>query len=636
MIINNKQMRNRLRNELNPNASSDINAGNETISCPTTLNFCAPPKDSPEMAWWRDSMKTHDARMAWWREGRFGMMISWGVWAHLGNIFHGKPGSYYSEHIQRALRIPISVYDKEVAGSFNPAQFDADAWIRTAKEAGMSYIAVLAKHHDGFAMWPSKASRRNVMDATPWKRDPMRELQVACKKYGVRFGVYYSQAFDWGEENGVGNDWDFPDHPGGDLHRIGGHNWWENRPDYLKTVRSYVDGKSIPQLLELIQNYQPDLIWFDTPAKLPPIENWRILKAVREAAPNIVVNDRIVEGLGDYASTCDRPGEFHPLAGDWEAIPTTNESYGWSPIDHSHKPPAFFIQLLAKSVARGGNQLLNIGPMGNGAIDPKDLNILKGIAKWWKVNGESIRGCSATPLAPQIWGESTRKKNTIFLHVFNWPKDGKLMVGGLTTPVVSARLLGGGALPVSRINPLDIAIEIPKRAPDAVNSVIAVECVGEPVGDSPRLLQSTLGPDTLRAFDATLQGKGLAYGEGKATLAYVSGITNPSQALVWPVRVNEESVFDVSVVCDGTDAPRTLALTAAGQILRASPKTKSVLGQEPLGEGWWALKACDNQTLPMGRLTLSPGAHELRLSPESNFGSDAMRVRDLILTPVRK
>jgi hypothetical protein len=144
-----------------------------------------------------------------------------------------------------------------------------------------------------------------------------------------------------------------------------------------------VDEKSIPQLLELIREYDPDIIWFDTPHKLPPEENLRILAAVRKAKPSLVINGRLVGGLGDYASTCDRPAEFPPQKGDWEGVPTTNESYGYNENDKSHKPASHFIQLLAKSAARGGNQLMNIGPMGDGRIDPADAAILEGIGKWW-------------------------------------------------------------------------------------------------------------------------------------------------------------------------------------------------------------------------------------------------------------
>ena len=233
----------------------------------------APDKDSAEMAWWRDSMKTRDDRLAWWREARFGMFVHWGVYSGLGGTWQGTPVKGYAEHIQRMLKIPIPVYREQVAGKFNPAEFNADEWIRTAKEAGMGYFIITAKHHDGFAMYDSKVSSYNIVQATPFRRDPMKELKAACRKYGVKFGFYYSHAFDWGDANAPGNDWDY-ENPGGDRLLHGGRNWWEASPELLPKVRRYVDEKAIPQLLELIKNYDPDIVWFDTPHKLPDVESW--------------------------------------------------------------------------------------------------------------------------------------------------------------------------------------------------------------------------------------------------------------------------------------------------------------------------------------------------------------------------
>jgi hypothetical protein len=404
-------------------------------------SFDIPAQDSPAAAWWRDSMETRDQRLAWWREARFGMFVHWGVYSHLGNEYRGRKGGGYAEHIQRVLKIPIPEYRAEVAGNFNPVGFDADAWIRQARDAGMGYFVITAKHHDGFAMWPSQVNRANVMDATPWRHDPMADLRAACRKYSVKFGFYYSHAFDWGEADGPGNDWFFKN-PGGDT-LLGGRDWWQTTPAFFPRAKRYVDEKSIPQLRELITKYDPDILWFDTPHKLPPSENVRIMQAVRTASPRVVINGRIVRGWGDYGSTADRPAEFSPHEGDWEGIPTTNESYGWSKFDDSHKPPAHFIRLLAKAAARGGNLLMNIGPMGDGRFDPRDTAILSGIGAWWKLNGESIRGTERTPLPVQTWGESTRKGNRLYLHVFQWPADGRLVVGGLKSDVKSTPLLAG-------------------------------------------------------------------------------------------------------------------------------------------------------------------------------------------------
>jgi alpha-L-fucosidase len=588
-------------------------------------SFSVPDENSPELAWWRDSMKTHEERIAWWREARFGMFVHWGVYSGLGNEYKGRKGGGYAEHIQRVLKIPIPEYRREVAGRFNPTNFNADEWIRTASEAGMGYFIITAKHHDGFAMWPTKVNDYNVMDATPWHHDPMQDLRAACKKYGVKFGFYYSHAFDWGNSNAPGNDWDFKN-PGGDK-LIGGRRWWETTPKFLPSARQYVDQKSIPQLQELIRNYDPDIFWFDTPSKLPDSENLRILKAVRAASSRVVINGRLVRGLGDYASTADRPAEFAPHDGDWEGIPTTNESYGWNKFDRSHKPVAHFIQLLAKAAARGGNTLMNVGPMGTGEMDPADVAILKGIGAWWKVNGESIRGTTRTPLAVQTWGESTRKGNSLYLHVFSWPKNGQLVVGGLASEVKQASLLSDAAhagLKTARVNSSDLSIAVPVTAPDKVDSVIVLECSGEIVAVQPRLLQPVFAAETLRVFDGQLHGKGLAFGAGKVRDAFVEGWTRPDQFVSWPVRLSQPATYDVSVSYDAE----------AGS---AGSQFKLALGSEslpPASKPPVAVKAGTLQTAALGRVSLQPGTFDLRLEPVAIHGGELMRPRALILNPV--
>lgn len=587
--------------------------------------FTVPPKDSPELAWWRESMLSHDERMAWWREARFGMFVHWGVYSALGNEYQGRKGGTYAEHIQRVLKIPIPEYRKEVAGIFNPTNFNADEWIRTAKAAGMDYFIITAKHHDGFAMWPSRVSDYNLANCTPFQRDPMAELRAACLKHGVKFGFYYSQAFDWGEANGPGNDWDYKN-PGGDK-LIGTRNWWETTPEFLPRAREYVDEKAIPQLQELIRRYDPDIFWFDTAHKLPESENLRILKAVRAASPRVVINGRLVRSLGDYVSTADRPAEFPPREGDWEAIPTTNESYGWSKFDHSHKSVAHFIQMLAKAVARGGNTLMNVGPMGDGRIDPKDMAILEGLAKWWQVNGESIQGCDRTPLAVQTWGESTRKGNRLYLHVFDWPNDRKLVVGGLKSRVRSPRLLAdsgdtiGYKLRARALNDSDMLIEgLPRSARDKANSVITLEVAGDMVTEATRLLQPEYGRETLRVFDAELQGKGLRFGAGKVRDAHVTGWTKSDQSIVWPVRLNEAAEYEVELVYDAENG-------AAGATFQL------VLGDQTLSG---KVQPGLIQTASLGRIKLSPGRFSIKLASTETRASEIMQPRLVSLRTVAR
>ena len=586
-------------------------------------NYNLPSKDAPEVKWWRDSQTNLDQRLAWWRDARFGMFIHWGVYSYLGGTWQGKPVHGYAEHIQRIMKIPIPEYRKEVAGNFDPTNFNAEEWVRMARDAGMKYIVITAKHHDGFAMWPTKVNDYNVMDATPWHHDPMKDLKAACQKYGIKFGFYYSQAFDWGNSNAPGNDWDYQN-PGGDLH-LHGKNWWEEDPQFMEKARTYVDTKAIPQLMELIHNYHPDILWFDTASKLPPSENLRIMKAVRAADPNVVISGRLVYGWGDYKDTTDRPANFPPESGDWEGIPTTDESYGWNQNDTEYKPPEHFIQLIAKAAARGGNVLLNIGPRGDGTFDPHDVAILKGIADWWKVNGESIRGTERTPLPVQTWGESTRKGNTLYLHVFDWPTDGKIVVGGLKSDVkvadLEANLRWGkpnpSAFVVTRLNPLDVSISVPTNAPDKADSVIVLTFAGDIQTDTNRLLQPEFPSDTLRAFDAELHGK-LRYGPGKKSNDYLIDWNSTSQFITWPVRLNESATYDVVInyVAEKGSEGSTYTVSFGSQTLDGT------------------VKAGDPQVESLGHVSLKPGTFEIKVAPKEIKGGDLFNLRNIELKPV--
>jgi hypothetical protein len=563
------------------------------------------------------------------------MFIHWGVYSGLGNQFHGRKGGGYAEHIQRILKIPIPVYRREVAGNFNPTNFNADDWVRLARDAGMKYIVITAKHHDGFAMWPTKVNDYNIMDATPWHHDPMADLKAACDKYGIEFGFYYSQAFDWGNSNAPGNDWEY-NNPGGDK-KIGGTDWWETKPEFMASARKYVDTKAIPQLRELIHLYHPAILWFDTSGKLPPSENLRIMKAVREADPNVVISGRLVHDWGDYDDATDRPANFPPHDGDWEGIPTTDESYGWNPFDTSHKPPAHFIQLLAKAAARGGNVLLNIGPMGNGEIDPKDVAILKGIADWWRENGEFIRGTTRTPLPVQTWGESTRKGNTLYLHVFDWPTNGQLVVGGLMSNVKTADLPNhmGPAVPlldpvplkINRLNPFDISIALPTIPPNKIDSIVELECAGDIQTDTNRLLQPAFPVETLRAFDAEMHGKGLKFGPGKKTDDVVMNWTKTNQFILWPVRVSPNQATRYELLID-YDAP---AESAGGTFRVVFELPPGIMGPEILTG---TVKAGNSRLESLGTVTVLPVVNAIKIAPVRIHGDELMRLRSLQLKPV--
>lgn len=588
------------------------------------------PQDAPALAWWRSSMETRDERIKWFREVKFGMFVHWGAYSHLAGVWQGTPVRGYAEHIQRMRKIPQAVYRAEVVEKFNPTKFDADEWMRIAKRAGMGYFVITAKHHDGFAIYDSDVSTYDIVDATPFKRDPMRELRDAARRHGLKFGFYYSHAFDWGEPDAPGNDWEYRN-PGGDL-LLHGRDWWLSRPELVDSVRRYVDRKAIPQIRELVRKYDPDIMWFDTPHKLPLEENLRILRATREAKPSIVINGRGTQAVpggpearfGDYANTADRPAEIYPHAGEWEAIPTTNESYGHHLMDSSHKSPAHFVQLLAKAAARGGNLLLNIGPMGDGRVDPKDVAILDGVGAWMAKYGESIRGTARSPLPIQTWGRSTLRGTRLYLHVFDWPSDGRLHVAGLRSLANRAFLLANPdvAIPVKRVGPADVELQLPTVAPDPWNSVVVLEADLPMEIDPSFYLPANRGPIALHVFDGRLVNDSLRYGDGKRDRDVVLGWSAVDAGIDWTVRVSSPTRFAVAIEY------ATVRDSAGGRfVLNVGPQSIIGVVQPTGGELRFV-------TRPLGEVELPAGEHLIKVRATDIVGGELMRLRAVKLTPL--
>lgn len=574
--------------------------------------------------WWAESMKRHEQRMQWWREAKFGMFVHWGLYSMPEGEWKGKVVSGYAEHLMRKEKISRAAY-LELAHEFNPLKFNAEEWILNAKKAGMHYFIVTAKHHDGFALFDSGVSDFDVIDQTPFKRDPMAELAAAAKKHGMKFGFYYSHAFDWEHPDAPGNDWEYQN-PGGDR-LIGGANWFDNHPEWLPKAVKYVDQKAIPQIKELIRKYHPDILWFDTPHKLPLSENLRILQAIRETDPDIVVNGRLARSasgnFGDYLNTGDRPAELRTVAGDWEAIPTTNESYGYSKHDNSHKPAKFFIQLLANAASRGGNILLNIGPKGDGSFDQKDSRILDSIGSWMKTNSAAILGTERSALPIQSWGVVTQKEQRLYLHVFGWPKDGKLLLAGLKTVVDAAYLIADESetkLNVKRLNSSDLSIDIPAVAPDGSDAVLVLELKAPVKAEGTRLL-SARNTNRLLAFDASLHGKGFGFGDGKTDRYFVDGWKSKTQSLSWDFRTSQPVEYQVLIkYLSGATAGGTYLLQ-----LGDFKKELSVITQKT------GVVIQD-----IGTIKLNKGAAQLKIAPLQVPGNEPMKLLEVQLIPLTK
>jgi alpha-L-fucosidase len=438
---------------------------------------------------------SHDERMKWWREARFGMFIHWGDYAQLAGMYQGHEVGRGGEWIMNRAKIPVAEY-QQFAKKFNPVKYDADAWVKLAKEAGMKYIVITAKHHDGFAMFKSNASKWNIADATPYGKDVLKPLAAACKKYGIKLGFYYSQAQDWNNPGGAAarkvsaEGWPNPDSAKIDAYTQEHTGHWDPAQT-SSTMAEYIDKVAVPQVKELLTNYgDVAVIWWDTPTNMTD-EFAQKLNDLLKLQPNIITNDRLKRPnfAGDYKTPEQKIPNLSELDGkDWETCMTMNGTWGYKSYDHKWKSPETLIHNLIDIASKGGNYLLNVGPNAEGEFPQESIAALKKMGEWMKVNGEAIYATKASPLPALSWGRCTLKpggKNTtLYLSVFNWPTDGKLVVPGLKNEIVSANLLVGGVALKTEASNDGTTINVPANATDNIATVIKVEVKGAVVSQT--------------------------------------------------------------------------------------------------------------------------------------------------------
>jgi alpha-L-fucosidase len=420
-----------------------------------------------------------EARMEWWRDARFGMFIHWGVYSVPAGRFAGKDVPGIGEWIMASGPIPPADYQK-FPPQFNPVKFNAAEWVGIARNAGMKYIVITSKHHDGFAMFDSRVSDYDIVDATPYHHDVLKDLSRECRRQGLKFCTYYS-ILDW--------------HHPAQMPRPGAPNQHDALAnDAMRTGRKdeYLDFMR-GQLREILTQYDPAVLWFDgewvnwwTEQDGKDLYNW-----LRSIKPSLIINNRIgkgrkgMEGLSkgqDYAGDFGTPEQQIPPTGlpgvDWESCMTMNDTWGFKSEDHNWKSATTLIRNLVDIASKGGNFLLNVGPTSQGQIPEPSQERLHAVGDWMKVNHESIYRTNASPFPQQLaWGRATSRRGKIYLHVFDWPSSGKLRLPEAPSAVKRVYLLSDrkkAALPFGATESM-MEITLPAQAPDSAASVIVLD-----------------------------------------------------------------------------------------------------------------------------------------------------------------
>jgi alpha-L-fucosidase len=432
-----------------------------------------------------------DERMQWWREARFGMFIHWGVYAQFAGVYNGheqqKGGA---EWIMNRSKIPYADY-QAMAKQFNPVKYDADEWVRTARDAGMKYIVITSKHHDGFAMFKSEASKWNIADATPYGKDVLKPLAAACKKYGIKLGFYYSQAQDWNNPGGAASrklmseGWPNPDSALIDAYTKEHNGHWDPMQE-TATFNDYIDKVAVPQVKELLTNYgEVSVLWWDTPTNMTN-EAALKLQALLKLQPNIITNDRLKRPNfpGDTKTPEQKIPTVAELDGmDWETCMTMNGTWGYRTSDNKWKSTETLIRNLCDIASKGGNYLLNVGPKPDGSFPEQSIKALQEMGNWMKINGEAIYATHAGPVQSLAWGRCTKKETPdgtiLYLSVFDWPQDGKLLLPGIQNKTGNAVLLADKSIWKAENTKEGILIHLPGKAPDPMASVIKLNVKGK-------------------------------------------------------------------------------------------------------------------------------------------------------------
>ena len=480
-------------------------------------------------------------RVLWWKDAGFGMFIHWGLYSIPAGEWKGKDIPGIGEWIMKHAQIPVKEY-RELAKQFNPVKFDAKTWVKIAKDAGMKYIVITSKHHDGFAMFKSDATPYNIVDATLYGKDPIKALADECHKQGIKIGFYYSQSRDWNEPNGLDNTWDFT---------------------RKRNFQKYLDEKVKPQLTELLTHYGPvSLIFFDTPLSISHEQASELKALVRKLQPECIISGRLGGGVEtDYASTGDNDVPLCVERGYWEVPATLNNTWGYKVKDNNWKSPFDVTRLLYEIAGGGGNYLLNVGPTSEGVIPEASVKILKKVGIWMKRNGEAIYGTDASPYKAGFpWGTITTKGHKLYLGFFRWPQNQHFSLDGLKSKVSKVYLLVDPEKKVlnfkQHFNPeiahSRLTIDLPVHAPDVPVSVVVVECEDYPeVEDIP----AQMGNKEIylsACYALPIKDNQPAYLKLCSRGGGVANWTDTKISLFWDFKVEQPGTYKLDVISNET------------------------------------------------------------------------------------
>lgn len=476
--------------------------GSYTIFCQKTVKDQYPTVHFSE---WEAMNQTKQEAMVRFQEARFGMFIHWGLYSIPGGIWdgvriHDMRPPHVAEWIMYAAKIPRQKYAL-LAEQFNPIHFDADKIVSLAKKAGMKYIVVTSKHHDGFALFDSEVSQYNVIDATPFKRDIIKELSEACEKQDMTFGVYYSHNIDWYDGSDAQSALSAELNPNISNHeKTFGANTWDPSPN---SFEDYLKKKSILQVKELVNKYPNiKIIWFDMPWRMNAEQSFSFYKTVYDLKPQIIINERIGNGYGDYTIIGDNtiPTEYKHLQKPWETVGTFNNSWGYNSYDNDWKSPLEVLYWLVEIVSKGGNYMLNIGPTSEGIVPAQSIDCLNAVGEWMSVNSEAVygtkrweinregstslnfkgttdrakKGFSNVFTAKDFW--FTAKGDTVYAISFN-DDERDIQITSLNKrkhSVSEVRLLGSGKKIKWEQTDIGLSIKLPENLPASFGFVLAI------------------------------------------------------------------------------------------------------------------------------------------------------------------